>query len=93
MTTPTLAAPRNTEEQLVRLATAFRDAAFAYLNGTENFSVCSGRTCLRCRIADAAFEVESKHSVPPPAVAVTHEPNAPAVARQSPECAGSEGKP
>jgi hypothetical protein len=46
-------------------AMAFRNAAFAYLNACDNGEVCSDRSCLRCRIADAAFEVEQKHGIPP----------------------------
>ena len=46
-------------------ATAFRDAAFAYLNVCDTGKACSDRSCLRCRIADAAFEVEQKHGIRP----------------------------
>lgn len=51
--------------ELVRLAESFRDAAFAYLNACDNDGVCSNRTCLRCRIADAAFDVEKLHALKP----------------------------
>ena len=50
---------------LLDAAMAFRNAAFAYLNACDNGSVCSDRSCLRCRIADAAFEVERKHGILP----------------------------
>jgi hypothetical protein len=48
---------------LLLVAVAFRDAAFAYLNACDNSTVCSDRSCLRCRIADIAFEVERKHGM------------------------------
>ena len=38
---------------------AFRDAAFELLTALPGAGVCSNRTCLRCRIADAALEVDS----------------------------------
>lgn len=50
---------------LLAVAAAFRDAAFLYLNVCNNGYVCSDRSCLRCRIADAAFEVERKHGLAP----------------------------
>jgi len=50
---------------LLSAAIMFRDAAFAYLNALDGKSVCSKRTCLACRIADAAFDVEKKHGLTP----------------------------
>lgn len=50
---------------LLPIAVAFRDAAFAYLNVCDNGTVCSDRSCLRCRIADVAFEVERKYGIIP----------------------------
>jgi len=41
-------------------ARVFVESAFAYLNTIANQGVCADRSCLRCRIADAAFEVEQK---------------------------------
>lgn len=50
---------------LLDAAMAFRNAAFAYLNACDNGGVCSDRSCLRCRIADVAFEVEQNHGILP----------------------------
>jgi hypothetical protein len=50
---------------LLDAAMAFRNAAFVYLNACDNGGVCSDRSCLRCRIADAAFEIEQKHGILP----------------------------
>lgn len=45
-------------EQKRRHAKEFVEAAFAYLNDIAGGDICTDRSCIRCRIADAAFEVE-----------------------------------
>jgi len=50
---------------LLGCAITFRDAAFAYLTAIADDKVCINRTCLRCRIADAVFDVEEKHDLKP----------------------------
>lgn len=39
-------------------AKLFVESAFTYLNTISGADICSDRSCIRCRIADAAFEVE-----------------------------------
>lgn len=41
-------------------ARIFVEAGYAYLNTIANWSVCEGRVCIRCRIADVVIETEAK---------------------------------
>lgn len=43
-------------------AQRFVTAAFAYLDTIAGGDICNDRTCIRCRIADAAFEVQRSSS-------------------------------